>query len=270
MVSNDENITSPGDVLKAKRVLNQTHLQQPKKGTVGAMPSENLAPREQPGAAQLIKKYQNRLRKKERLKSRTVPSVGVNIPQRLGETLPFPSKVAEKSKDAEEVAPEAEDTTQQQLESVRQSAREQKASATKGQQEKALNRQGNRLQWTIRKHKARMPLLVAVLTVALLKDTLDIMGELISVGTWSWLDWILDTSLGISAYLLGIEKNSKDRMIGWGFVVIEIIPYAGILPAWTIRVTRAMHKSWKKISESNKSLENIEKRKQSLQTKKSA
>ncbi|PIY96821.1 MAG: hypothetical protein COY66_02745 [Candidatus Kerfeldbacteria bacterium CG_4_10_14_0_8_um_filter_42_10] len=262
MISDGENINSTREALKAKRHLNQVRLRREDNEKNGPMLSDDLSPEEQPGAAQLMSKFRNRLNRRERPSNRTISSAtGANIPERLGETLPFPSKTTEKS---EEVSPKSEDATSQQLNDVRNAAREQNASRTKGQQEKALKQAASKAQWTIRRHKARIPLLLAVLAVALLKDIIDIMGELLSVGTWSWLDWMLDISLGISAYLLGIEKNSKDRMVGWGFVLIEMIPYAGLLPAWTIRVTKAMRQSWEKIQTNQKSLDSIQKKTQSL------
>lgn len=235
--------------------------------------SENLAPQQQPGAAQLMRKMQNRAARKTTPRTRTTETMSTGESrQTIGEPLPLrtPTHTAQEAPESEEVAPEAEDAAQQQLESIRKDARKRGNIQAKGSQTKALQRAASKHRMTVTTNKAKMPLLLSVLSVALLKDLLDILGELFSFGIWSWFDWTLDATLGLAAYLLGIEKDSKDRMIGWAFVGIEMIPYAGLLPAWTLRVLKAMYQSWKKIGASQRSLDRIQKKIQALQTKKSA
>jgi hypothetical protein len=105
-------------------------------------------------------------------------------------------------------------------------------------------------------------LLFSVLAVAISKDLFDLIAEALSIGVWSWLDWLLDLPLLIAAFVLKIEKSDdgKAKVMGWAISSLEIIPYVDLLPAWTMRVVLAILNRNKEIGQLTVKKKEAEKR----------
>lgn len=99
--------------------------------------------------------------------------------------------------------------------------------------------------------KRTLIMLLSVLVVAISKDIFDIIAEILSIGIWSWVDWLLDLPLLIAAFVLKIEKtgDGKAKVIGWAISSAELIAFIDMLPAWTTRVALAIINRNKEIGE---------------------
>ncbi|MFA6272825.1 MAG: hypothetical protein WC693_07110 [Patescibacteria group bacterium] len=110
--------------------------------------------------------------------------------------------------------------------------------------------------------KRTLIMLFTVLAVAISKDLFDIIAEALSIGVWSWLDWMLDLPLLIAAFVLKIEKpgDGRAKVIGWAINSVELIPYIDMLPAWTMRVVLAIINRNKEIADLSKRRKEEEKK----------
>lgn len=220
----------------------------------GALPEE-LSPEQQPGADQLMRKLRNRQRMMDN---------GRVVNSKVGRSLHGGIKPV--GMDHSETTPplnipqEEEGNAEQELDDQKDEARQQqkgKGSEGKGTdlrqiQIARINTQRKKtenLKRAISAIKRKIPILVLVLGVAMLKDVLDIVAEAFSIGVWSWFDWLLDIPLGLAAFFLQIERKGTDRVIGWGIMSLEILPYIDLLPAWTGRVIFAIVKRLMEIKE---------------------
>lgn len=72
-----------------------------------------------------------------------------------------------------------------------------------------------------------------VLCMAMAKDTIDIMSFDIA---W-WLDWIVDIVMGGMLWVyLAVHHARRTKIVKFAAPILEIIPFAGFLPWWTISI----------------------------------
>jgi hypothetical protein len=241
----------------------------------GALP-EDLSPEQQPGADQLMRKLKNRQHGGNTIRSQNM--VGSEL---HGGMKPEVMDSSDSSPSIN-VPQDEEEDTQQELADQKDEARQQKneeLTGSRGKSQKQLRqvsmqqkideqrKKTEKLKRNISAIKKKLPILVLVLGVAILKDVLDIVAEALSIGVWSWFDWLLDIPLGLAAFFLQIEKKGTDRIIGWGIMSIEILPYIDLLPAWTGRVIFAIIKRLMEMKELQGKVKIEEKKMEKLQKK---
>lgn len=259
----------------------------------GGLP-EDLSPQHEPGADQLMRKLRNRQQRSgvsDKGRPRKHGVSGLNNHGRNSGKLPGGQYGGGRdtlgSSHSLNVPQEEEGDTQQELDDQRDESRQQHKGEGSGSryntgsgyrptqqttqliQQQRINEQRKKtekLKSNISAIKRKIPVLILVLLIAVLKDVLDIVAEALSIGIWSWFDWLIDIPLGLAAFFLQIERKGTDRLIGWGIMSLEIIPYIDLLPAWTARVIFAVVKRLKEVRDLSVQMKKEQKKLTKLQS----
>lgn len=226
----------------------------------GAPLSENLAPPEQPGAAQLMRKLQNRLRRKQtsraeasKLSQRVMPLVNdFRSGQRLSEIAT--PEMNEILQDVQQDPTGEEDDPGVLSQTIGSLGKVAAEKSVYGAVKEGI-KTGFRLRRNIEQHRSEVFLIA--LTLALLKDALDI--GLLELA--SWIDWTVDLSILITLRIFLFRRGTwKVRIVLWIIGPLEMIPIFGILPSWTCCVFFAWYKSKKKADKSKEQLDKLNKK----------
>jgi len=224
---------------------------------------ENIAPEKQPGAAQLLRKYQGRLRRQqEKIAASKTGQRWMPVMKDLAAGKPL-SEISKPEMDEvlqdlqEDVTGEGDDPSvlAQTVGSLRDVAKERSLP-------EAI-KQGVKTGFLLRKNidSHRTEVFFIALVFALTKDLIDIgFFELIS-----WIDWTIDLFIIITLRIFLFGKGRwKVRIALWIIGPLEMIPVFGFLPAWTCCVLYAWYKSKKRASDSKRQLEELNKQMKEL------
>ncbi|MFA6391737.1 MAG: hypothetical protein WCW66_03210 [Patescibacteria group bacterium] len=217
--------------------------------------------REQPGANQLRRKLEYRLRNRAQ-RGMAGPSLGENNSRLSGagnaddllSNLDFSGNEDDDDDDSQPM--NVQESQEQQVEERLARERERDRQNQKSNKDKNVAGAGGdysllqRIQIEVNTYRNKIKkideqiaglrktliLLMTVLAAVLGKDVLDVVG----FGLWGWVDWLFDIQLMLAAFILKIEQEGKEKIEGWMLSLVELIPYADVLPAWTARVLKSV------------------------------